>query len=714
MSIPAIAPWSGQALGFHQIQVDASAGLSLQPTQSFRFIDAANSSVAITASLDSNKTLCVELTRSTGYASFQECRNGHPEQQFVFANSTANLFGDEKCVGRNDRNQIVATTCEGDAATAKTLEVTEPRELPRVTKVPLQFEGTDSCLQAFNASATEGDVKVVKCDGSPSQAWYWLWGQLRNVETGLCVDAPDSEYDATTSFPVVLRHCAGMEPTQRWTTTGDRRLLNGGLPNCLRKTAEDQIVLGTNLCSDADTVQGPNVFTSAVSAFVADLGSPECTTPRHRKDFRDLTPEEQQSFFTGLKILGATPSLMGRKSRYLDFVSLHGSGANWFHTSPYFLPWHRYFTAMIERDLQTVLGNASFAYPYWAWGADADTWFLPETGVLAPGKFGTSGLGQENACVIDDFANGTWAVPNPERSPCLIRGYDKERNDFSVSQYTEDFMLLSLQVNPISGENYTDYDSFRDALENLPHNNFHQSITGENLNSHMGIVRYSVTDPIFFMHHNNIDRHWQYFQNANPSLAKSFNGVYWNGIEEVPVSIDDLLIGFNVPVSKAIGVRSGAFCHSYQPYSKSMAAVVVQQSQLARRNHVVRRQSASGNDLLASLDPAVAGKVIQDEIAIKSGTAAPVDKSKLPTPRRVEPSRLSDEFLDQMKQWMPRFNKEKIRRMEDAARKTLAKLRSTTDKVLKEKFGKEVGNATFEQNAVAVKVAIAEMVLKKA
>ncbi|KAJ3205230.1 hypothetical protein HDU67_008978 [Dinochytrium kinnereticum] len=731
-AIPGVGPWTGGiATGFNQILDTASslcwdsntvavgARVFLQecnhvtPTQAFNFITLPDQSVVLTAAVNAEKTLCVELGDKNAL-SLQECRNGFSKQQFNLNDSSASLHDDPTvCFAHNTGNVLAPVACETKAPTTIVPVTTAPRYMPAHQALPLRFTEGDFCLESTNATAEVGDVVVGPCNGSPAQNWYWHWGQIRNVESGLCLDSPNADSYDTEPRPVSASACPVMSITQFWLKTPENTLVNGASTNCIHIVNATTIQLGTDYCGANDILTGSKTF-AGVDSFTADMGEPECTTPRARKDFRDLTSEEQNAFFTGLDILFNTPSLVGRKNRYHDFVALHGAGSRWFHGTPYFLPWHRYYTALLEKDLQIVLQNSTFAYPFWNWGTDASTWNRVETGILTPEWFGTTGNGNEEGCVVDGFSKGRW-IPNEGRSNCLIRGYYPDADDESVSLYTEDYMLLALQVNPWTSENYTNYDGFREILEALPHNNFHMSVAGDNYNSHMGSTQLSVNDPIFFMHHNNMDRHWQYFQNAHPALANSFDGQAsyppWSS-NMVNVTHSDLLIGFNVPVSKAIGVRKGVLCHTYQPYSKSIASVAIQHSQLARRASIRRRQSTTGNDLLQALDPAVAGKVIQDEIAMKSDSAQPVDKAHLPVPKRTIPTKMTDAFLDRM-QSLLHVNKNRIRELEGAALRILEKLRAQTDKVMADKFGKDITNVTFEQHAVAVKVAVAEIALKK-
>ncbi|KAI8846544.1 hypothetical protein BC829DRAFT_419063 [Chytridium lagenaria] len=732
-AIPSVAPWTGVGeVTISQIRDTASgrcwdsntvslgAQLFLQdchsvtPTQTFNFINLPDRSVVLSTVND--KKLCVEMG-TRGVLSLQECRNGYSSQRFKVDNTGFSLQSDATaCIAANAGRKLSKVACTSKAATSIVPLLAAPRPMPAYKVTQIKFSEGNSCLQSVSDSSTfeRSDVSVAACNGSPAQSWYWHWGQIRNVESGLCLDAPRADAADTDTRVVSLSACPSLSITQVWIKTATNTLINGASTNCIHLVNTNSVQLGTDYCGSKDVLKGPKSFTG-LDSFTADMGEPACTKPRARKDFRDLSADEQKAFFTGIDTLFNTPSLVGRKNRYHDYVALHGAGARWFHGTPYFLPWHRFYTALIEQDLQVALKNSSFAFPFWNWGADASTWNLPATGVLAPGKFGTSGNGNEGDCVIDDFSKKGWA---PTRGSCLIRGYFPRRSDTSVSLYTEDYMLLALQVNPRTQQNYTDFNGFRELLESLPHNNFHMSITGSIRSSHMSDPAVAVNDPIFFLHHNNMDRHWQYFQNAHKELADSFNGEAsyppWTD-KMVKVQKSDILVGFNVPVSKAMGVPlQGGYllCHTFQPFSKSIASVSIRHSQLARRSKIRRRQSTTGNDLLETLDPAVAGKVIQDDIAIKADTAEPVDKANLPVPERITPTKMTDDFLDMMQTNM-HVNKDRIRELEEGALKLLEKLRAQTDKVMADKFGKNVTNATFEQHAVAVKVAIAEIALSK-
>ena len=93
-----------------------------------------------------------------------------------------------------------------------------------------------------------------------------------------------------------------------------------------------------------------------------------------RKCVRLLTLEEKNEYIRGVKALKKE---MGpnNKSTYDLYIDYHiyastPRGSNKeippvAHGGPAFLPWHRLYILMFERDMQRVLKNSSFALHYW-------------------------------------------------------------------------------------------------------------------------------------------------------------------------------------------------------------------------------------------------------------------------------------------------------------------------------------------------------------
>ncbi|KAJ3310660.1 hypothetical protein HDU76_003318, partial [Blyttiomyces sp. JEL0837] len=556
------------------------------------------------------------------------------------------------------------------------------------------------CLDGTNADA----LTATTCSGAASQNWYHLWGQIRNVENGLCMDAPnaDGSSDTDSTVQVQLSPCNVFPPssTMLWILLGDKTLQNGESANCIHLDSNNNILLGTGMCGDNDALgDSPKVF-SGVESFVSHL--PSASTPCSastavvRKDIRDLSFDvERPAFFNALNTLRKIPSLMGRPNRYIDYVSLHGITAGWIHRTPHFLSWHRYFLAILEADLRKILNNDKFAFPYWAWGASASNWYDPNVGVLNSTMLGTSGTGQSN-CVNDGFMQGNW-IPS-DGLGCLIRSYTpSSAAGTKISLYPEDYLLLVSRQNPQTKAKYTSFDEFRRVVESSPHDNYHMAIAGNDQNAHMGNPAVSVNDPVFWLHHANIDRYWKYWQHANPNLANTYNGGRYfpphNRNNQVPVQTSDILVGFNVPVSAGMGyfvpgrdsTDNNGFCHIYAPYSKSLAQVIQNETPLSRRQFS-RRNNVNNN-------------------------AHSVEHlAKVPVPPRFLPTPLSNEFLSTP--WMRKMNVNvtEIREIEKSSFEVLQTLWHETDLAMKALFNADHSTITFDKFAISVSTAITKIV----
>ncbi|KAJ3326862.1 hypothetical protein HDU76_012595 [Blyttiomyces sp. JEL0837] len=542
------------------------------------------SSVILSVVVDAVNSLCVELNSNSSILTLAPCEI-KPSQTFNFDNNgNVTINNDNVCVGPvntvyMERKVIAQIPCNQNSTkiVQPFFPVEPPTSLPPYFITQLQI--ADLCLDGHTVRATT-------CSGAASQDWYHLWGQIRNVENGLCIDAlkPIRRVPATYLNPVTMSHCNSFPPppSMLWFKQHDNSLANGESANCMRLQENNVIVLGTGTCNDTDILNGrPKVLVGLRGLGGSLMGL-----------MKDLSPIEVEDFFRGMNALLKIPSLMGRANRYHDYVGLHAIAVNWIHNTAHFLSWHRYFLAILESDLRQILNNRTFAFPYWAWGTSSSTWYLPSTGTT--GNNATS-------CVTDGFMKGTW-IPSDGRG-CLVRSYNDQTvnsSSESVALYSEEYLLAVVNVNLNTNSSYKEgeFDDFRSVVENsisllnqkLPHATFHLAMAGFNYTAQIENPAWSVNDPIFWLHHGNIDRYWKYWQHANPSLAYTYNGQRNfppKRTNPVNVTVDDILVGFNV--NEVVG--SGAFCYTYTPYSKSVASIVVNNVTETEYDFVRRRRN---------------------------------------------------------------------------------------------------------------------------
>jgi len=167
------------------------------------------------------------------------------------------------------------------------------------------------------------------------------------------------------------------------------------------------------------------------------------------------------------------------------------------HGGPAFLAWHREFILRFEKALQEV--DPDVALPYWKWesGNSSDT-----LDIFTADLLGTMGL------QTSGYLSETPTTQNPDGwiiSPQLDQGNHGttllRNNSINPSS------LPASAANNALDEN--NFHNFRPDLED-PHGTVHMRVGG-----HMTRMT-SPNDPIFFLHHANIDRLWAKWQLTHP------------------------------------------------------------------------------------------------------------------------------------------------------------------------------------------------------
>jgi tyrosinase len=171
----------------------------------------------------------------------------------------------------------------------------------------------------------------------------------------------------------------------------------------------------------------------------------------------------------------------------------------------YFMPWHRMYVYYFEHICRKVLNDNTFALPYWNYSS-ANTRAIP-----AAFRVAGSPLYRVN------------------RNPGINAG-----NPIDQGQPAG-----SLSPNPsLSRGTFAGATGFNQTLDLGLHGNVHVDVGN---NQGMGSIPWSANDPIFWMHHCNIDRLWASWNRAgrpNPAstawLDKTFTFANENGMAVLP------------------------------------------------------------------------------------------------------------------------------------------------------------------------------------
>lgn len=284
-----------------------------------------------------------------------------------------------------------------------------------------------------------------------------------------------------------------------------------------------------------------------------------------RKSIRELTQTEQDDFIAAVLALKSEFNFADGLSTYNRYVLWHQlamfqstpygndvpeTRRNFAHRGPAFLPWHREFLYRFEKDLQRVSGTPDMGLPYWDWEVDGEKpqveqpnqpiWSLVGgTGTPVPVPGG-------NVFIVESGPFGTPLadLSNPDTfhpsNPLLTLTVDSAMVNGQVRVSMARSLLMrnlgggTIATLPTTADVNTalsipSYDvipwhegsdlslSFRNALEgwwpgwpNPPapgttvglHNQVHVWVGGS-----MGPGT-SPNDPVFFLHHANVDRIW--------------------------------------------------------------------------------------------------------------------------------------------------------------------------------------------------------------
>ena len=199
-------------------------------------------------------------------------------------------------------------------------------------------------------------------------------------------------------------------------------------------------------------------------------------------------------------------SWRGQALIHADFCP-HGAARR-----PDFILWHRHYITYFERLCGELIGNPNFALPYWDWTAN--------NGRLPAPFFANGPLNVTFWRDRSDYQADNWGpervTTNGTRGVTATRGL---RDDPRFGRAFE-----PNRVNAILRE--TNFSIFQSQLEGSPHNNGH-IITGGNT-GHM-VDGLSPLDPIFWLHHCNVDRmaaQWQRAGNRIPEQSVNYNGQF--------------------------------------------------------------------------------------------------------------------------------------------------------------------------------------------
>jgi tyrosinase len=203
------------------------------------------------------------------------------------------------------------------------------------------------------------------------------------------------------------------------------------------------------------------------------------------------------------------------------------------HHNLNFLPWHRMYLYFYEKTLRKHVGDPTFSLPYWDYFQEPS----PDGKGLA----------------LPSLVRGPTATPlyNQFRTPGLNE--NKTAIDPDSASAAQAFA-------------FDDFIHFSNQLQGQPHGTMHCALGTGCVTPDMGFVPIAGLDPVFYMHHANIDRLWQCWLNkkaggktidlawakANLDMPDSWYQISYSFADEngnqVTMSIADVFTPGKIPV----------------------------------------------------------------------------------------------------------------------------------------------------------------------
>ncbi|KAL4252674.1 Di-copper centre-containing domain superfamily protein [Pleurotus pulmonarius] len=324
-----------------------------------------------------------------------------------------------------------------------------------------------------------------------------------------------------------------------------------------------------------------SIYVALATPDVAKDSSNRCRKVLVRKEWRTLSAQNKARYIGAVKCLQALPArtnFTGVRTRFDDFQALHVSLVPEIHLVGQFLPWHRRMLHVYEKALREECGYTG-AQPYWDWTRDADNATSVADSPIFDPVFGFGGNGID----VPGYAGlfGNLSIPGWTGGGCITDGPFASYN-LSIGPgtlvtnhcLTRAFSKLGVAfVRSAQVANTTkqpSFELFRIELEGMPvtpylkiHDGGHLAVGGE-----MNDEWSSPGDPVFYLHHSNLDRIWWEWQSMDLkarlrdiSGRKSINPPVVNVTLDFKLKMD--VLADVMPIRDVMDLRGRPMCYTY-------------------------------------------------------------------------------------------------------------------------------------------------------
>ena len=205
-----------------------------------------------------------------------------------------------------------------------------------------------------------------------------------------------------------------------------------------------------------------------------------------RKNISSLSIAELATLRAGFEKLYTYPPDDNRGFSFLAGMHGHPQFLCPHHLAD-FLPWHRAYLRVFERALQRAADDSTLMLPYWDWSA-------PRSRNI-PGSVS-----------VARYRSARVMKPNPlHHSTIPYEGVRDTTRSPAGSQ-----VLTRIAAIGRAALLEPSFTRFQTAIENA-HDGLHGYVGGD-----MGVITWAAFDPIFWLHHSNVDRLWAQWQSTHP------------------------------------------------------------------------------------------------------------------------------------------------------------------------------------------------------
>ncbi|OCL10974.1 Di-copper centre-containing protein [Glonium stellatum] len=322
-----------------------------------------------------------------------------------------------------------------------------------------------------------------------------------------------------------------------------------------------------------------------------NYGQRACRNPPVRKEWRTLGKSEQTRYLNAVQCFLKKPAITpksivpGVVSRYDDLVATHVLQTYSIHYVGHFFAWHRWFTAVYEEALRNECGYTG-AQPYWDWTLDVPAAKWAKSPVL-DAVYGFGG----NGPLIPVNTSNPFEVPGRTGGGCVVDGPFKNMvvRMGPQSSVSGNPRCLSRDLSPYFAGRYlgmnqtkltlsqSDFGWFDRVAEGGPsfdasgiHGGGHYGVGGTY--GEMGDLYASPSDPIFWLHHANLDRVWWSWQMRNPrkrlfDISGPIFLMDYNNTQGGNVTLSfPMTLGVNAKnttVGQTMNIKGGVLCYDY-------------------------------------------------------------------------------------------------------------------------------------------------------